>query len=340
MAAQAEKVTILDIAEKANVSPSTVSRVLRGTTNVKQSKYDAVMQAVAELNYQPNVMAQSLASGQSMTLGVVTQNVGSPFYDAILLGILQELENSPYSAIFADGRWQLAVEQRTIEMLLNRRVDGLILIGGLTSEDDLQNIASQKPLILVARPSKTLPDQCVRVDNFKGAYAATQYLVEMGHRNIAHITTPTASRVAADDVSQRFEGYKQALHDAGIDLFPQLVVEGNLLQQSGVLAVERLLMQERPFSAIFSANDQMAFGARLALFRRGLRVPDDVSLVGFDDHYSAAYSIPPLTTVHQPAIELGRMAVVSILDLINKKPPTIPVFEPTLVIRESVLRLQ
>jgi len=340
MAAQEEKVTILEIAKKANVSPSTVSRVLRGTTRVKQSKHDAVMQAVAELDYRPNVMAQSLASGRSMTLGVITQNVGTPFYDAILLGILQGLEESPYSPIFADGRWQLAVEQRTIDMLLNRRVDGLILIGGLTSEERLQDIASQKPLILVARPSKALPDQCIRVDNFKGAYAATQYLIDMGHRNIAHITTPAASRVAVDDISQRFEGFKQALCDAGIDLEPQLVVEGDLLQQSGVLAVERLLMGKRPFSAIFCANDQMAFGARLALFRRGFRVPEDISLVGFDDHYAAAYSIPPLTTVRQPAIELGHAATAAILDLINKKVPMIPFFEPKLIVRESVARLR
>lgn len=340
MAAQEEKVTILEIAERANVSPSTVSRVLRGSARVKQSKHDAVMQAVAELNYRPNVMAQSLASGQSMTLGVITQNVGSPFYDAILLGILQGLEDSSYSAIFADGRWQSAVEQRSIDMLLNRRVDGLILIGGLTSDDVLQNIASQKPIILVARPSHALADQCIRVDNFKGAYAATQYLNEMGHRNIAHITTPAESEVAVDDVLQRFEGYKQALCDAGIGLDPQLVVEGNLLQQSGVMAVERLLMGKRPFSAIFCANDQMAFGANLALFRRGFRVPEDVSLVGFDDHYSSAYSIPPLTTVRQPAVELGHAAAAAILDLINKKDATIPFFEPKLIVRESVARLR
>lgn len=336
MVEREDKVTILDIARRASVSPSTVSRVLRGTARVKQSKHDAVMQAVAELNYQPNVFAQSLASGQSMTLGVVTQNVGSPFYDAILLGILQKLENSVYSAIFADGRWQLEIEQRAINTLLERQVDGLILVGGLVADDTLEQIAAQKPLVLVARQSDALADQCIRVDNFKGAYAATQHLIEMGHRHIAHITTPEASRVAADDVSQRLAGYRQALDDAGVMFDPQLIVEGNLLLQSGVLAVERLLMQKRPFSAIFAANDQMAFGARLALFRRGFRVPEDVSLVGFDDHYSAAYAIPPLTTVRQPAIELGHAAVTAILDLIDDNPPTIPLFDPTLMIRESV----
>lgn len=336
MAASEEKVTIMDIAEKANVSPSTVSRVLRSSARVKQSKHDAVMQAVAELNYQPNVMAQSLASGKSMTLGVITQNVGTPFYDAILQGILEGLEHSAYSAIFGDARWQLGLEKRSIDIFLNRRVDGLILVGGLTPDDDLQKIAAQKPIILVARQSEALADQCIKVDNFKGAYAATQHLIDRGHTNIAHITTPEESRVAADDVSQRLAGYTQALRDADIEIDPLLIVDGNLMQQSGLLAVERLLMGKRPFSAIFCANDQMAFGARLALYRRGIRVPEDISLVGFDDHYSAAYSIPPLTTVRQPAVELGHATVAAIFDLINKNIPTIPLFEPQLIVRESV----
>ncbi len=334
------KVTILDIAKKANVSPSTVSRVLRGTARVNQSKHEAVIEAIEELDYRPNVFAQSLASGQSMTIGIVTQNLGDPFYGGILLGILQGLENTGYSSIFADGRWQLAVEERTVEMLLDRRVDGLILVGGLIADVHLQKIAVQTPFILVARATEKFKEQSIRVNNFKGAYDATQYLIDMGHRNIAHITTPASSRVASDDVTQRLLGYKQALSDAGIALMPELVVEGNLLQQSGILAVERLLMQKRPFSAIFAANDNMAFGARLALHRRGFRVPDDVSLIGFDDHYSAAYTIPPLTTVRQPAVELGETAAATMIDLINKKALNIPLFEPELIIRESVALLK
>ena len=339
MAAQEEKVTILDIAKKANVSPSTVSRVLRGSARVKQSKHDAVMEAVSELNYRPNIFAQSLASGQSMTIGVVTPNVGDPFYNAILLGILQKLTETPYSSIFTDGQWQLDVEQRAINMLLDRRVDGVILAGGRLPDDELEKIAAEKPLLLVARATDKLQDCCLRVDNFKGAYDATQYLIDMGHRHIAHITTPTESRVAEDDVTQRLLGYKQALSDAGIEFSPELIVEGNLLQQSGVLAVQRLLMQKQKFTAIFCANDQMAFGARLALFRRGFRVPEDVSLIGFDDHYSAAFSIPPLTTVRQPAVALGETAATAILDLINNKQIDIPLFEPELIVRESVARL-
>jgi LacI family transcriptional regulator len=176
------------------------------------------------------------------------------------------------------------------------------------------------------------------VNNFAAAYEATRYLINLGHRHIAHITATMPYQEAVHDIQQRYDGYIRAMEEAGLGLDPQLVVQGNLLQQSGVLAIETLLMRGRPFSAIFAANDQMAFGARLALFRRGIRVPDDVSLVGFDDEGSAAYFIPPLTTMRQPGVEMGQTAAQAILDLINDKPVHLPIFTANLIIRESVSR--
>lgn len=333
-----EKVTIQEIAQKANVSPSTVSRVLRGTTSVSQKKHLAVMDAVDELNYRPNIFAQSLASGQSLTIGVLTQNFGSPFYDGILRGILEGLEETKYWPLFVDGRWQMAIEQRALNMLLDRQVDGVIILGGQIPEETLQKIALQKPLIVVARKLTTMPDRNIYVNNFDAAYNAIRYLLERGHRQIAHVTADMNYETAVDDISDRYRGYKQALLDAGIEPDPRLLVEGNLQQQSGVLAIEMLLGRGRAFSAIFAANDQMAFGAGLALYRRGIRVPDEVSLVGFDDEASAAYMIPPLTTLRQPAVEMGQAAAKAILDLINDKSPEIKVFDAELMIRESVAR--
>ncbi len=332
------KVTILDIAEKANVSPSTVSRVLRNSAGVAQNKRDAVMQAVTELDYRPNIFAQSLASGQSMTVGVLTQNFGSPFYDGILQGILLGMEDSDYWPLFADGRWQPAIELQALELLLARRVDGLIIVGGQIPEERLQKVAVKTPLIVVARELKTMPQHCLYLDNFQAGYQATKYLLDMGHRDIAHITAPVAYQETVNDIQKRYEGYQQALRDVGLEPDPRLVVEGNLQQQSGVLAVEILLSRGRPFSAIFSANDQMVFGARLALFRRGIRVPEDVSLVGFDDESSAAYMVPPLTTARQPSMPMGQVAAQAILDMINGEFPNLPVFETDLIIRESVSR--
>ena len=332
------KITIQEIAQEAEVSPSTVSRVLRGTAGVSEKKHQAVMNAVAELDYRPNIFAQSLASGQSMTIGVLTQNFGSPFYDGILRGILEGLEESKYWPLFVDGRWQKNIEKRALNMLLDRQVDGVIILGGQILEAELREIAKDKPLIVVARELKTLPEQCIYVDNYKAGYRAVGYLLERGHRDIAHITAKMHYAAAVDDVFNRKKGYEQALLDADIEPDPRLVVEGNLQQQSGVLAVEMLLGRGSTFSAIFAANDQMAFGARLALYRRGIRVPEEVSLVGFDDEASAAFVVPPLTTFRQPAAEMGQAAADAILDRISGKSSEKMVFEAELIIRESVAR--
>ncbi len=338
MAGSNDKVTIEHIANKANVSPSTVSRVLRGTTGVSDNKQKAVMDAVTELDYRPNIFAQSLASGQSMTIGVLTQNFGSPFYDGILRGILEGLEESNYWPLFVDGRWQTKIEQRALNMLLDRQVDGIIVLGGQTPEAVLCEIAQQKPLIVVARKLESLQDHNIYVNNFEAAYRAVSYLIERGHRDIVHITADMNYSAAVDDIFERYRGYKQALLDGDIEPDPRLLVEGNLQQQSGVLAIEMLLGRGRAFNAIFAANDQMAFGACLALYRRGIRVPDEVSIVGFDDESSSAYMIPPLTTVRQPAVEMGQAAAKAILDIINGKSPEKKVFDAELIIRESVAR--
>ena len=332
------KVTIMDIAAKANVSASTVSRVLRGSAKVAAAKHQAVMHAVEELQYRPNIFAKSLASGQSMTIGVITQNFGSPFYDGILHGILLGLEKTEYWPLFADGRWQPDMELRALYQLLNRRVDGLIVIGGQLSEEKLQAVARHTPLIVAARNTPSLPDNCLYVKNFEGGYKATRYLIDMGHRDIVHITATNINPVAIDDIDQRRKGYQQAMVDVGWELDPRLVVEGNLRQQSGVLAVEMLLTRGRSFSAIFAANDQMAFGARMGLYRRGIRVPADVSLVGFDDEPFAPYMVPPLTTMRQPDVEIGQTAATAILDMLQQKKLNLPIFETELIVRESVAR--
>jgi LacI family transcriptional regulator len=336
--AKETKVTIQDIARQAQVSPSTVSRVLSGNAPVAAVKREAVLSAIEDLDYRPNVFAQSLASGQSLTIGVLTQRFGNPFYDGILSGILQSLEPTPYSPIFGDGRWQTAVEKRALQTLIDRQVDGLIVVGGLSPEEEMLAYAQQVPLIVAAREIPGMLAQCLAVDNKKAAYEATCYLLERGHRHIAHISAPMYYHGPITDVYQRYQGYVQALTEAGIEPDPQLLVEGDLSRQSGLMALEKLVGRERPFTAIFAANDQMAIGARLGLYRRGLRVPEDVSLIGFDDEAVTAYLTPPLTTVRQPAVELGQAAAQAIIDLINGSQQSFAPFHTELIIRESVAR--
>ncbi|MEM7797968.1 MAG: LacI family DNA-binding transcriptional regulator [Chloroflexota bacterium] len=331
------KVTISDIARRANVSPSTVSRVLRGTTVVSEEKHQAVLDAVERLNYRPNIFAQSLASGRSMVIGVLTQRFGSPFYDGILQGILHGLEQTAYSPLFADGRWNNVVEAQALQTLIDRQVDGLILIGGQLPADRLQKLAAELPLIVVGREIETLLHQCLTVKNREAAYRAVSHLIELGHQHIAHITGPNMDDPTSD-ITHRYEGYRDALRDAGIEFDPRRVVSGTLQQQSGVIAVEALLTRGRPFSAIFAANDQMAFGARLALYRHGIRVPEDVSMIGFDDEASAGYMIPPLTTLRQPAQELGEAATRAVLALIEGTSEVAHRFEAEFIRRESVTR--
>jgi LacI family transcriptional regulator len=324
-------VTINDIAREANVSISTVSRVLRGTAKVSESKREAVLAAVSELDYQPNIFARGLASGQSMAIGVLTQNFGSPFYDAILQGVVQGLYGTGYFPIFADGQWQPEIEYEAIVAMVQRQIDGLIVIGGFLTPKELNQLSKQIPLIFVARYLPDFEDQCIYIDNTLASYKATKYLLELGHKRIAHIS----GRTDHPDAVARQRGYEMALEDAGVDIIQGLIVEGNFRRQSGVLAVETLLSRGISFSAIFAANDQMAYGIRLGLYRRGIRVPEDLSLVGFDDEPAASFMIPPLTTVRQPAEELGREAAEVLLARLREETVCIPKLEAELVVRES-----
>lgn len=329
-----QKVTIQDIASKANVSPSTVSRVLSGNARVVAEKETAVLQAIEELDYKPNVFARGLASGQSMTIGVLTQNISSPVYDAIMWGALQGLKGSAYSPIFADGYWSQEGEKNALQLLLDRHVDGLIIIGGTSSEEALIRAAEQVPLMVVGRDIAQITNHCLKMEDFEGGYIATQHLIEKGHRKIAHIT----GILSHEDAVERREGYKQALHDADLAVDNDLIVEGHFSEQSGVLAIDILLNRGRPFSAIFAANDQMAFGARLALYRKGIRVPDDVSIIGYDNQQAAAYMTPPLTTIEQPAVELGKAASQGVLRLLKGETISKQTFPARIILRESVAR--
>jgi LacI family transcriptional regulator len=327
-------VTIKDIAKRAKVSISTVSRVLSGRTTVAEDKRQAVLKAVSDLDYRPNIFAQGLAGGQSKTIGVITQDISSPVYDSILRGIRQGLRGSGYSPIFADGYWREDKERQAMDILLQRRVDGLIILGGCSPEETLCQVSKQTNLLVVGRDLPAIADKCLPLDDFGGAYRATTYLIEQGHTKIAHIT----GLLSHQDAQNRQRGYIQALQDAGLKIDPDLIVEGDFVEQSGVLAVEMLFTRGRLFTAIFAANDQIAIGVRLALYRRGIRVPEDVSIMGFDDQRVAAYLTPPLTTIRQPALEIGETAAQAMLNFLQGKPYELSRFPVELIIRESTAR--
>lgn len=328
------RVTIRDIANAAGVSPATVSRILNNTAAVDPTKEKLVLQAIERLNFQPNKTAQGLASGRSSTIGVLTQHLGSPFFGDMLLGIERGLRISSYAPIFASSQWNMRADLAVLDTLMRRQVDALIVIGGEIPGEQLRELADRLPVVVVTRQVEGLENQCICLDNFEGAYRATSYLVEMGHTAIAHIT----GNLSHQDAHDRRAGYLQALADAGIEVNPNFIVEGDYTESSGVMGVARLLAARdgAPFTAIFAANDQMAAGVRLALHRRGIRVPEDVSLVGFDDLPYSPYMTPPLTTIRQPALEMGTKAAQLVLAMLENKPIQGILFPIQLVVRESV----
>ena len=328
--------TIERVAQAAGVSPSTVSRILNGTAVVSGAKKQAVDDAIAKLGFVPNPMARGLAGGRTLSIGVVTQAIDSPFYGAALRGIEDELDPAGYSPLFVSGHWNAGAEARCIDVLRSRRVDGIVVLTGRLSDAALAACAQAMPVVVTGR-NLTAPGLfSLNFDNFEGGRLATKHLIDLGHQRIAFI----AGDQDHPDANERLRGYRAALETAGIAFEPELVVPGEYHEISGLLAVDRLLERQQRFTAIFAANDQMAVGAALGLKRRSLRVPEDVSVVGFDDLPSSGYAIPPLSTVHQPAYELGRLAAAAMLQLLAGKTPDAEMPAPRLVARESSRRLQ
>jgi LacI family transcriptional regulator len=329
-------VTLDQVAHLAGVSPSTVSRILNGTAVVSVLKKKAVDNAIARLGYVPNPVARGLAGGRTLSIGVITQAIDSPFYGAALRGIEDELDPVGYSALFVSGHWNAAIEARCIDALRSRRVDGIIVLTGRLTDQALKTCAKSIPIVVTGRTLRAPGLESLKFNNFLGGQLATRHLIELGHRRIAFISGDAEQ----PDGFERLRGYRAALEAAGIAHDPALVVPGAFTEASGILAVDRLLESRQRFTAIFAANDQMAFGAGLALYRHSIRVPQDVSLVGFDDLLTSLHVIPPLTTVRQPAYEQGRLAAVAMLQLLAGNKPDLELPAPRLIVRESSGRVR
>lgn len=331
-----EHVTLDLIAREAGVSPSTVSRILNGSARVSDDKRLVVEQTIARFNFQPNLMARSLAMGQTHTIGVLTQFIESPFYGEALRGVEDALAGSAYSPLFVSGHWNLRKEEARMRLLQARRVDGVIVLTGRLSDQQLLKYAQRLPIVVTGRALDAPRLVSVDQDNAEGARAATRHLLELGHTRIAFIAGPADH----PDASARLRGYQQALADAGVEAAPELVVRADFMESGGVLAINHLLESGAAFTAVFASNDQMAYGARLALYRRNIRVPEDISLVGYDDLPNSTYSMPPLTTVRQPVYEIGKLAAQAMLKLIAGEAAQISAPPLELVVRESTRRIR
>jgi LacI family transcriptional regulator len=331
------KITIVDVAEKAGVSFGTVSRVINNDVHVKQETRERVIGVMQKLGYTANRQARSLAGGRSNTIGVLVPDLGTGYIGEIIRGIDAELSLTDLDLILYTTHRTASKEANYVANLARGMVDGLLLVLPRSPIDYIGTLASRTfPFVLIDHQGIGRDCPAVGATNWQGAYHATEYLIHLGHSRIGFITGSMDLGCAAD----RQEGYRSALRTAHLDVDEELIYEGTFFQPDGYSGASELLNLADPPTAIFASNDVMALGVMDAVRNRGFRVPDDVSVIGFDDIPQAAMVRPALTTVNQPLEKMGRVATQMLMELTQKKEKTNTVENrielPTeLVIRDS-----
>ena len=328
-------VNITDVANRAGVSHQTVSRVLNTEDAVRPATRARVERAIQELNYRPSAVARALVSRKTRTLGLIS--TGMPLYgpSSTMLGFNEAAREADYQVTIASmatsGRGAMLA---AVEVLLRQNVEALVLIA--SDRDALDAIAGVElgvPLVTVESSGRTRFCS-VSIDQFEGARLATAHLADLGHREILHLSGPPESL----DAAERERGWRAELHNRGLAARDMLI--GNWLSESGYQCGQRLA-ESQDFTAIFSANDQMALGLLHAFSDAGIRVPEDVSIVGFDDMPEAAHFTPPLTTIRQDFGELGREIMATLLTVLAGNEVTEAVqAKPELIVRRSAGGLQ
>jgi LacI family transcriptional regulator len=328
--------TITDVSKKAGVSRSTVSRLIAGNGYVSDEARKAVEAAIQELGYRPNTMARGLRSNRSDIIGGVVVNVSSPFYAQMIGGMQETARSAGKSIIVASGYADRDEEAHAIIELLDRACDGLILyLENALRDDVLEIVARSKTPVVTVGGNECPPARArVTIDNVTGARAGMRLLLDQGHRHIAYLSGGTIYR----DTYERLAGIDAALAEAGLTRDDIYVEHGSFSETFGQAATARLLIERPETTAIFAGDDDVAAGALLALKAASKRVPEDISLLGFDDNFHARHLTPGLTTVRQPVDEAGRVATRLLLSILDGKPPAEPVITiPTeLILRHSV----
>ena len=328
-----QDITIFDVAREANVSYSTVSRVINNK-GVSADKRERVLRAMAELGYVANLQARSLAGGKSNIIGLLVHSLTVEYFGEIARGVDEALAAIQYDLMLYTTHRRKGRESAYVTKLTRNIVDGLLLVLPRNAEAYLETLRQRRfPHVLVDHQGVSFDVPSVGATNWQGGYDGTRYLIELGHRRIGFITGDMALGCARD----RLAGYQQALSDAGLPADPTLMREGNFFQPQGFICANELLDLAHPPTAIFASNDVSAFGAMEAVRNRGLRIPEDVSVLGFDDTPQAAQVHPALTTVRQPLAEMGKTAVELLFTYINEPDAPVKRIElPTeLIIRQS-----
>jgi LacI family transcriptional regulator len=326
---------IYEVAKLAGVSLATVSRVINPSAKVTEKTRQKVLAAMKELGFQPNSIAQSLATRSSNCVGVLVSELHGPFFGAMLSVIEETLRAAGKFVLVAAGHSKEELEHEGIRFLISRNCDALIVhVEALPDKVLLEHNAKNTPVVIVNRKVRGLADRCFSLNNEIGGYLAAQSLLGLGHRKIAYISGP----LDWVDARQRLEGHKRALTEAGVTFDNRLLHEGDYHETGGSEALNHLFETGLKFSAVVCANDEMAAGAMAAAHDRGLRLPEELSIVGFDDAPISRYVYPKLSTVHYPIADMSRMAARWVLKNVYHQGELDAqrVFQPNFVQRQSI----
>lgn len=326
-------ISIKDIARKADVSHSTVSRALRNSPLVNRETAERIRKIAKESDFRVSAIGRSLATGRTYTLGVVATTIEDPFISEVVSGAEDAANAHGYSLILTNSNANPDRELKVVHSFEERRVDGIIVLDSRVGSVYVPMLTRMRvPIVLINSQHPGEYVHSISIDNIGASQTATRYLVHLGHRQIAYMGKTGGYQSNAE----RAAGYRQALQAAGIEERPEYVVMGDGKPESGKNAMEQLLSLPEIPTAVFCYNDLMAIGAFSAIRQRGLTVPGDISIVGFDDIGIASFTQPPLTTIRQPKHQMGRAATEMLLSLLKESvPSSVRKVQGELIVRES-----
>ncbi|ELQ6226285.1 DNA-binding transcriptional regulator CytR [Cronobacter turicensis] len=311
---QVAAATMKDVAVRARVSTATVSRALMNPEKVSQATRNRVEQAAIDVGYLPGSLNRNLKRNESRTILVIVPDICDPFFSEIIRGIEVTAADQGYLVLIGDCAHQNQQEKTFIDLIITKQIDGMLLLGSRlpfdASKEEQRNLP---PMVMANEFAPELELPTVHIDNLTAAFNAVNYLHELGHQRIACIAGPEEMPLC----HYRLQGYVQALRRSGMTVDPHYIARGDFTYEAGAQALEQLLSLPQPPTAIFCHSDVMALGALSMAKRRGFRVPDDLSIIGFDNIALAEFCDPPLTTVAQPRFDIGREAMLLLLSQLN-----------------------
>lgn len=328
------KVTIYDVAEKAGVSIATVSKVINNTGNMRETTRKNIKKVMAELNYQPNIMASALMGKGTKTIGLLVPDISNPLFSELAKIIEDRAHESDYSVIICSTDDNKEKELKYLEVLRKKQVDGFIVGSSFKDKSKLNDLVDESiPLVMLTQDDDEIKGSKVAIDDYRGGYIATEHLLKLGHERIFIIAEKAYSS------SMRIEGYKGALKDWGVEVDENIIARISASIEGGTDTFLNLYKENKDNNptAIFTSNDQIATGVLIAAQQLSIAVPEDLSIIGFDDTILGKTAHPPLSTVAQPINDIGKEVVDILIEEIETEKKSIKriIHEPTLIIRDT-----